>query len=314
MSYDTKISSARKIIESHNENIDKELQVNFEGFLKSLQKEGGTSEDAIAQCSWEMLQKLGIPILIAKQIGKIFRGKSDGKSKSVYVSSRKASCMTAIELLERYNPKDIENAIGDRLKKISRNMCCIVFNDNGSINLDKSAEIIGDIQNDLPEIDKTLVEGSPKQVFKIGQRADNYADENPLYPGRALRSDLSCDQTGRSWAGVPLIVRQLLYIAVNETGELSINSIDDAHNALDKAMLGSSTESVVNSIDDAHNALNKAMLGSSAESVIRSRYQNASLSFDNLSKTGQLPILKIALTVNGLNAKKQDPFYSNKTY
>lgn len=289
MSYDTKITSARTVIDSHNENVEKELQINFDEFLKSLQKEGGTSEASIAQCSWEMLQKLGLPILIAKQVGKIFRGKSNGESKSVYVSERKASCMTAKELLERYNPKDVENAVGDRLKKISRGMRCIVFNDDGSVNVEKSSEIIGDIQSDLPELEKVLVGGVPKQIFKVGDRTDNYADENPIYPGRVLRSGDTCDQTGRSWDGVALTVRQLLYLAVTETNELKINSLDDAHNALDKAV------------------------SNDAENIIRSRYQEASIYFDECQKTGELPVLKIALGTNSSNGRVEDPFY-NKTY
>lgn len=289
MSYDTKVASARTLIESHNENIDKELQINFDEFLKSLQKEGGTSESSLSQCSWELLQKLGLPILIAKQVGKIFRGKSDGENKSVYVSERKASCMTAKELLERYNPKDIENAVGERLQKISRGFRCIVFNDNGSVNVDTSAELISDIQGSLPELSKVLVEGVPKQIFKVGERADNYADENPIYPGRVLRSGSTCDQTGRSWDGVPMVVRQLLHIAITETDELSITSLDDAHNALDKAV------------------------SKTAESTIRSRYQEASIYFDECQKTGELPVLKIALDSNSSKGKRQDPFY-NKTY
>jgi hypothetical protein len=290
MSYDTKVASARTVIESHNENIDKELQINFDEFLKSLQKEGGTSEASLAQCSWEMLQKLSLPILIAKQVGKIFRGKSSGENKSVYVSERKASCMSPKELLERYNPKDVENAIGERLQKISRGNRCIVFNDDGSVNVDKSAELISDIQDDLPELTKTLVGGVPKQVFKVGERTDNYADENPIYPGRVLRSGGTCDQTGRSWDGVSLVVRQLLNIAVNETGELSIKSLDDAHNALDKAVM------------------------TDAEKVIRSRYQEASIYFDECLKTGELPVLKVALgSKSSGNGRREDPFY-NRTY
>ena len=291
MSYDTKITSARTVIESHNGNIDKELQINFDEFLKSLQKEGGTSEDSLAQCSWEMLQKLGIPILIAKQVGKIFRGKSDGDSKSVYVSAKKAAYMTAKELLERYNPKDVDNVVSDRLKKISRGMACIVFNDDGSVNVDESVKIINDIMNDLPELTKVLVGGVPKQLFKIGERTDNYADENPIYPGRVLRSGGTCDQTGRSWDGVSLIVRQLLYIAITETDELNIRTIDDANDALDRALLKDN-----------------------AEYIIRGRYQEASIYYDECAKTGELPVLKIALGSTSSNGKKNDPFYANRTY
>lgn len=291
MSYDTKITSARTVIDTHNGNVEKELQINFDEFLKSLQKEGGTSEASLAQCSWEMLQKLGVPILIAKQVGKIFRGKSDGESKSVYVSERKASCMTAKEILERYNPREVENAVGERLQKISRGMRCIVFNDDGSVNVDKSAELIGDIQNDLPELVKVLIGGVPKQVFKVGEKTDNYADENPIYPGRVLRSGGACDQTGRSWDGISPVVRQLLYLAVTKTHELRISSVDDAHNALDKAV------------------------GKDAEAIVRSRYQEASIFHDECVKTGEVPVLKIELSSNSSNGKREDPFYgNNRTY
>ncbi|GAG41499.1 unnamed protein product, partial [marine sediment metagenome] len=163
-------------------------------------------------------------------------------------------------------------------------------NDDGSVNVDKSAELIGDIQNDLPELEKVLIDGVPKQIFKIGERTDNYADENPIYPGRVLRSGGTCDQTGRSWDGVSTVIRQLLHIAVTETSELAIRSLDDAHNALDKAV------------------------SSDAEKIIRSRYQEASIYFDECLKTGELPVLKIALGSNSSNGKREDPFYTNKTY
>ena len=136
-----------------------------------------------------------------------------------------------------------------------------------------------------------LVGGVPKQIFKIGERADNYADENPIYPGRVLRSGGTCDQTGRSWDGISTVIRQLLHIAVTETRELSIKSLDDAHNALDKAV---STD---------------------AEKTIRSRYQEASIFFDECMKTGELPVLKIALGSNSSNNTKEDPFFKkNRTY
>jgi hypothetical protein len=290
MSYNQKIASARATINSHNENIEAENQINFDEFLKSLQKEGGTSEASLSQCSWELLQKLSLPILIAKQVGKIFRGKSDGKNKTVYVSERKASCMTPVELLERYIPQDIDNAVGERLQKVSRGLLCIVFNDDGSVNVEKSAELIKDIQNDLPEIDKVSVDGVPKQVFRIGERTDNYADENPIYPGRVLRSGETCDQTLRSWKGVDITIRQLLHLAVTETDEITISSIEDAHNVLDKAV------------------------GSNAFKIIQSRYPESSILWQKRLKTGKLPILKIALGTNSSNSKKDDPFYANRTY
>jgi hypothetical protein len=290
MSYDSKIQSARQIVDAHNENVDNLKKVDFDHFLGELKDNGGTSEETLQVCSWEDLQAYGLPRLLARKVAELFRAKNevDSSTKSVYVSDKKAQMMTITELLERYNPRDLKNAIGKRLEEISNGKRCIIFNNNGRVNTEASEALINDLIDGHEELLNTFVNGIPVLVYRVGERPDSYVDENPIYPGRALRSGENCDQTGRSWNGVSHVARQLLYIARTQTNELKINSLDEAHNALDKAMR-----------DD-------------AEKIIRQRYPKASLKHEELSSLGKLPTLK--LKIGESSSKSNAPFGINKTF
>jgi hypothetical protein len=297
--YESKINSARQLIDTHNSNVDPMKQINFDDvFLVKLQEMGGTTEETLSQCSWEDLENCGIPRLIARQISQIFRAKDSKETKSSYVSERKASTMTIRELLEAYNPYDIKNVIAKRLLDISESKRCIVFKPDGNIDIDNSEKILLEISKGYDEIETIIINGIPTVVHFIGENIDLYADENPIYIGRALRSDGTCDQTGRSWEGVSLIVKQLLWIAITE-GELVISSLDDAHNVLDKALM------------------NNALI------VLRQRYPKSSLLLDEVQKVGNLPTLKIKLSksknskiIESKTArfKDNDPFYRSKKF
>jgi len=286
MSYDTKIQSAQTIIDEHNSNVEDSDQINFETFMDKLRKAGGTSGDALKACSWEDIQDCGIPRLIARRLTYIFR-QSDGESgKSGYISTKKAEMLTPLELLERYNSRDPKSSVAKRLTELSDGKSFIVFSEGNKIDMKKSKELLEDLQEGLPETKTTFVNSIPTPVYKVGEKPDNYLDENPIYPSRILRSGQTCDQTGRSWGGVPVQVRQLLWLAVDKTKELTINSLDDAHTAMDKAV------------------------SKEAMTLIRQRYPKASLKYDELSKTSGLPSLKLLVNKQG---SSNDPFYSNRT-
>ena len=289
MSYDSKIQSARKVIEQHNFNVEESHKVDFDKFLENLRNLGGTSEETLKAVSWEDLQDCGIPKIMARSLSHIFRQASSGNGeKTVYVSNRKASTMTPTELLERYNPRDVKNAVGGRLEQLSDGKRFIVFTD-GKVNVEESKKLLEDLMDGHDELATAFVDGLPTSVYKVGERPDSYADENPIYPGRALRASMTCDQTGRSWDGVSLPVRQLLYLARKETKELNISSLDDAHNAIDKAM------------------------ADNAETIIRQRYKKASLLYDECSQISQLPTLKIKMG-SGSKSKSNNPFGANRTF
>lgn len=291
MSYDEKIQVARKVIEDHNEVADEEI--NFEEFIRKLRSLGGSSEDALKAASWEDLQECGLPRIMARRLTHVFRKDTDGSSgKSTYISEKKVMSLSHRELIERYNPKDVKNPVGKRLKDLSDGKKFVVFDENNKVIVNETVKLLEDIMNGMPQLLTAFVNNRPLQVYFIGERPDFYVEENPIYPNRPLRSNEACDQTGRSWQGVPIDVRQLLYLAVS-TSELSLYTVAHAHDVLDAVLLKEF------SIDK-----------------FRARYPIASKTFDAKSKTGQLPLLKIKIGEVGEDgcASNGNPFGKNITY
>ena len=72
-SYDALISQAREIVANHNKNVDATDQINFDNFVTNLKKDGGSTIDALQECSYEDLSKCGLPRILSKQVANIFR-------------------------------------------------------------------------------------------------------------------------------------------------------------------------------------------------------------------------------------------------
>jgi hypothetical protein len=287
MSYDQKIAAAQNVIEQHNANADS--QIDFDEFTKKLRELGGSSEEALKAASFEDLHECGIPKIMARRLTYLFRKDGDEKNgKSTYISEKKVVGLSYRELVERYNPKDVKNPVGWRLKDLSGGKKFIVFNNDGKVIVKETVLLLEDIINGLPEIDRTFVRSIPHMVYEVGDRPDAYLDENPLYPGRPLRSGETCDQTGRSWAGVDPQLRQFILLAISR-GEMSINTVADAHDVLDK------------------------VLSQKDLNTWRSRCPNASIVFDEMKTNNTLPTLRIKMSHNS-GSNSNSPFGRNTTY
>ncbi len=281
MTYDDKIERARVLVAQHNEMVGSDNSVDFDSFLAELKKSGGTSADRLRACSFEDLEAMGLPKLLARDIGRVFRDTQESGKKS-FISPARAAAMTTGELFAAYDPREADNAVGKRLGELSKGQPCVVFNDDGSINGAESIVVLNEIREGYAGRDTVIVEGIPQPVYKVGERPDQFGDENPLYPGRVLRPNGDCDQTNRSWTGVPQTVRVLVHLAVSQTGECRVESIDAAHNILDR------------------------VVSDGAEKAMRTRYPRASLLYDELERKGELPSLKVALGSRG--GRRNDPF------
>ncbi len=270
MSYTQKMSNAEGLVTSHNEAVKN--KVDWIKFQENLQEAGGTTEESLKLCSFEDLEKFGLPRLLARSVANIFRSTED-KSPSP-ISESRAKSLNAFEALKIYDPKE-DNAVSDRLKKLSKDKCCIVFNKDGSLNVEASYKLITEIQDGYPERDNYPLDGEPVRIYKVGEKLEQFADENPLYPGRLLRPDGTCDQTNRSWDGVSLEVRQLIYLAI-QSKEVEIRNINDAHNILDICL-------------DSSNL---------SKFPLRHRFTKAAIKFTDLERRGSLPTLKISKKVS----------------
>ena len=279
--YDEKMKAMEQVLEDHLKALpqaDGIPRFDVQGVKNHLLHLGATSESALAQCSFEDLESCGIPKLLAKTVAAIFRNALQVE-KPAWVSERTAERMTYEELLARYNPSE-ENAIFKKLKGHGEGKAFVVFQEGNQVDVVTSLKLLQEIKAGYGErpLLGISVNGTMKPIYKVGEKPDNLVDENPLYPGRTLRPDGTCDQLNRSWTGVPLKVRQLIYIAVKETKELQIASAV-AHDILDLA---------VGSIDGDR---------------LRMRYPKAAMLFQEKEKQGTLPTLKIEL---GKQTNKQN--------
>lgn len=290
MMYDQKIERVRKIIADHNGQVSAVDQLDAEKVIAGLKKVGGTSDFALKACSFEDLQAIGLPKLMARQVARMFREEGDEGDKPEVVTQKRAAGMTPKQLLAAHDVRDADNAVGKRLAEFAKGKRCIVFGDDGAVDVESSAKLLLEIRDGESERDHY---GSPpRQTYRIGERPVELADENPLLRGRALRRDGSaCDQTGRSWEGVPYEVRALLYLAVHETGEAQAASNDQRNDLIERAI--------------APNALEK----------LRGRYPRASVRFDELQRLGNLPNLKVPRgAIGGAAGRMNDPFASHQRY
>lgn len=296
MTLQSRFDAALAIIREHNDAVGGEGKpgyVDSEKFSNTLKAIGGTTEDRLKSLSYEdILECLpayeGVkPRLLAKEIAKAFRGKDETttnvSNEKRPVSSKTAERMTMRELVEAFDPENSDNAVGQQLAKIAKGQAFIVYSSGRSVDVESTLKLLQEVKQGYPGRSDYTTPAGILPVYKLGDLPNNFADENPLYVDRPLRPDGTCDQTGRSWEGVSLEVRQLVKIAVS-LGEIDVN-IDTAHDILDIALTA--------------DAMNK----------LRTRYRKSSLRFDELSQVGKLPTLKLTL---GSHVKGTRPFDEGK--
>ena len=230
------------------------------------------------------------PMVLAQRIAQTWRQmyKAEGgpvtDDEKRPVSCKKADRMTPRELVESFDPTEDSSPVARRLAAMSKGEPFIVFESGRKVDVETTLKLLLEIKDSgMKGRPNYEVGGKIKRTYKVGQLPNNEVDENPLYPGRPLRPDGTCDQTQRSWEGVPLEFRQLVYMAVG-TGELVV-TLENAHNILD------------------------IVLGTNAEKTLRQRYRQAAMQFDESPK--DRPDLRIRLneeSVGGSNG----PFDNGK--
>lgn len=286
-----KYDSVRTLLVSHNEALGYNSEepdnkpagyVDPDAFTTCIKAAGGTSEDRLKKFSYEdILECLpehnGVkPKALAKEIAQIFRGKDEEKAPQggdhnpKPVSAKKADRMTPKELVEHFDPEEPNNPVGKRLSDISRGEPFIVYETGRIVDVDTTTKLLLELKSGFPQGRKTINVGDEiKPVYVIGYLPEHYVDENPIYAGRPLRPDGTCDQLNRSWEGVEMEVRQFIRVGIDKS-EMSV-SREKAHDYLDWAL----------KID--------------AMAFLRNRYPEVSVEFDRLKKEGTLPNLQIEL-------------------
>jgi hypothetical protein len=291
MSHTDKIAAARSVLEQFNSSAPKEKQVDIERFFKQLEESGGVTEEILREATWEDIENCGLPRLLAKRIASIFRQATPvGEAQTTptpvtsYVSEKKAARMTPKELIEAYDSNEVDSPVANELHKRSEGKRFLFVNDDNTVSVEASLAEFFAIRRGHPEREVAKANGKTYTLRRVKDRPAELAEENPIYRGRALRPDGSCDQTNRSWANVPDVVRQLVYLAIHDTGEAKVSNLDAANDMIDRA------------------------IAPNAETLLRDRYVRSAARFDELKKLGELPKLKVVF--GGSQApKSNDPFF-----
>lgn len=290
--YETMLNSAVALIEKHNENLSKTgvefegLKLDIENFKKSLIMLGATTQERCASLSYEdildCLKFVDVkheldsttvkPKLLAKDIAKIFRGKQETTEVvDTSPSSKKVKNLTKKQLVSLYDPKNLDetDSVNKRLLELSKNQAFLVFNKDGSVNVDISTKLLEELTSGYQSRQFFNTPDDIYQVYKLGEYEAFMADENPMYPNRPLRPDGTCDQTGRSYDGISLDVRQFMRLLIQS--HHFDGTLGNINNILDVAV------------------------GTDAFSKLSKTYPQVYLTFKKLEKDNQLPKLKISL-------------------
>jgi len=241
-----RLTEAQALLEKHFHLTGVEESEGLAQFLvEQIIKCGATTAQHLASLSYEEIERaytqartfkfkkpetsVVAPIFLNKDIARIFRAGLPAAPEAV--GKKKAYTMTEEELVVAYTP-GTTTPVSERLRDISKGKPFIIFNEGGSVMVTPTLDLLKELQKGH-EARKAYQYGQQVYTpYPVGQMPPELADENPLYPGNPLRPDGTCDQTNRSWASVPLELRQFCRIAWGG----KITSINEAHTILDRVM------------------------------------------------------------------------------
>ncbi len=296
-----KLESVFTLLSDHNKVIGDSSKAGFidpEKFSNCIKISGGTNDQRLKRFSYEdilvclsgaMTDAGNIkPVILAKEIAGIFRendlGTSqgpmtnsnvgDGESRPSYMSERSVNRASPAELVAAFDPEDQESPVARRLAGMSRKQPFVVYvGDSRIVDVKTTTTLLLEVKQGYPGRTHINVLQNGKnfvaKVWPLHSYPIVQADENPIYPGRPLMPDQSCDQTNQQWASISLEVRQFIRLLITN-GVVKAASIDDAH------------------------ALYR-MAATSDINAFKSRYPAFAVKFDELAAQNKLPTLKMSL-------------------
>ena len=272
MALQNKIDSARAALAGTKVDADEFLR-KFSA-LCGYESVDDLQEDDLQEARWEDIEECGVPKIKARRISRIFRDSAEQlegnlpQKVSIDITSdpdKHAKTLTPVQLVDYYDPDNPTNPYGTKLKQDAGNRRCIVFNHDGSLNVEMTKQMVEEICDlQYPERPNVVVDGVPAPIYQVGYRPDRFADENPVRPGTPLRPD-GCSDKGVGWGKLPMDIRQLVYLGT-KSGELKDNELDLFEKVESKTF-----------------------------AEVAKRCPNAAVKFKELENLGTLPQLKIRL-------------------
>jgi hypothetical protein len=170
MSYQHKLEEARALLLQHNSQLPTEAgRIDVEAFFTNLITNGGTSDAALSQSSWEDLMSFGLPRLLARQVAQIFR-KEEKKEEKPVLKKSKVESMSLTELLNNYDPRNHTSHVNQRLSELFLGKRFIVFNENATVNVPASVKLGEELLDDYPQREIYLLDGVPTKTYWVCER------------------------------------------------------------------------------------------------------------------------------------------------
>lgn len=177
------------------------------------------------------------------------------------------------QIVSGYNPK-VRNMpymiMGQVERRLGGNPI-IVINADGSINPEMTQKYIMSLEENFgPAEDNVYWDeaGNPYELIKVGVDAQSIYDADPIAPTQALQKNGM--GTGRvMWTGVSLDVRQVVYFAATQTGELSIDDYQWLRDNIKPGM---------------------------PRLALKTKYPLAISAYNNAARSGALPNLRVQLS------------------
>jgi hypothetical protein len=181
------------------------------------------------------------------------------------------------QLLDKYGV-DCDLSVETELKVRSEQRCCIVFNEDDTINKEISLKLLREARR--REIPSTYKDKSNKvyRVYRVGQFPEQIYTRCPVTG--SILFDGYCDALGVSW-DIPIEALQFIAVLVNEGVEVNALTARDLQK-----------EFVKNGMDG-----------------LKSVFPKIATTFEELKEIGELPNLKARLSARDA---VQDPFGSKR--
>ena len=120
------------------------------------------------------------------------------------------------ELLWHYDPSKVKSPVAQELKKRLGSDAVIFFRPDNGVAIPETMGLISDYEQGLiRDLPQTLqIDGIDVESVPVGQRNDIVLEEDPMFPGYALRNHRST-VNNRNYKDVPLATRQFIRLVVD---------------------------------------------------------------------------------------------------
>lgn len=217
----------RAQIEAINEVRQTGEKLDAEAIIAKLKSDhAAASVELLAELSIDDLQSCGMPKALASSCRRHF-AESLRQSRRPRGGARNVGEMSVDDLIDCLDLDRPESDVARELKKLAGEKRCIAIDKSGGIHRAATKEVFANLEARIPVGERYSYNGQWLDLVQIGYKPPRLLAVHPLDGASVLLLN-GRDNYGLHWSGLSEEVRCLLYLAVNDTKELSISLNDGA--------------------------------------------------------------------------------------